>query len=460
MTGPLAVVSFLRRTLSSMPSRSKPSPPTKAAKASASSTPVADAVVVLTTGVPAAISSKAAAKARGNGAAKASKIAKAVIVVKSDEHDERDEDEDERDEDADEEADPADTELVEGEGAAALAEDDENIGKVEWEDDDEAGSGRGRGRERDRNDRTSDAAPPSTALAAPASSSGVSRMDPLAVYMREVHRHPVLSPEEQQGLARTFLETQNPELAAKLVTTNLRLVVKIAYEYRRACKNIMDLVQEGNIGLLQAVKRYDPYRGVRLSSYAAWWIRAYMLRYVLNNFRLVKLGTTQNQRRLFFNLNKARAKLSAMGIDATDEAIAKQLDVTPDDVREMTVRLGSSEASLDAPVGNGDGDGKSLARVDALPSLDTPADESLAHLEMLSLMREHLVDFRETLPVASKELVIFDKRLVSDEPLTLQEIGDSYGISRERVRQLEQRVTTKLRAYLIERVGEVVDPRP
>lgn len=447
-----------------MPAPSKPSRPTKAAKASASSTPdaVADAVVVVTPVVTEAFAAKArgngAAKARGSGAAKAPKRAKSVIVVKSDEDEQDEQDDESRDEDADEEADSAETELVDGDDAAALAEDDENIGKVEWEDDDEAGAGRARGR--GRSDRTSDASPPSTALAAPASSSGVSRMDPLAVYMREVHRHPVLSPEEQQALARTFLETQNPELAAKLVTTNLRLVVKIAYEYRRACKNIMDLVQEGNIGLLQAVKRYDPYRGVRLSSYAAWWIRAYMLRYVLNNFRLVKLGTTQNQRRLFFNLNKARAKLSAMGIDATDEAIAKQLDVTPDDVREMTVRLGSSEASLDAPVGNGDGDGKALARVDALPSLDTPADESLAHLEMLSLMREHLVDFRETLPVASKELVIFDKRLVSDEPLTLQEIGDSYGISRERVRQLEQRVTTKLRAYLIERVGEVVDPRP
>ena len=422
-----------------------PLPPSAAVTAAPSEKSAAEVIVVPPSSRPVA-SGRSALPAKAAKAANATKGAKPVIVVAKDDAHEEEEDDDESD-------DPVDSELVEGD-APALAgdEDDEDLGKVDWDEDDDAPRGRG------SRSKHSDA-PPSSALA-PVSSSGISRMDPLAVYMREVQRHPVLSPEEQQGLARTFLETQNPELAAKLVTTNLRLVVKIAYEYRRACKNIMDLVQEGNIGLLQAVKRYDPYRGVRLSSYAAWWIRAYMLRYVLNNFRLVKLGTTQNQRRLFFNLNKARAKLSAMGIDPTDEAIAKQLDVTTDDVREMTVRLGASEASLDAPVGNGGDEGKALTRIDAMPSLDAPADESLAHLQMLSLMRDHLVDFRETLPAASKELVIFDKRLVADEPLTLQEIGDSYGISRERVRQLEQRVTTKLRAYLIERVGDVVDDGP
>ena len=152
-----------------------------------------------------------------------------------------------------------------------------------------------------------------------------------------------------------FLQTQDPALAAQLVTANLRLVVKIAYEYRRAYKNIMDLVQEGNIGLMQAVKRYDPYRGVKLSSYAAWWIRAYILRFILNNWRLVKLGTTQAQRKLFFNLRKKRAELVAMGIDPTDAEVAKQLNVPESDVAEMDVRLQSSEKSLDAPVGDAEG---------------------------------------------------------------------------------------------------------
>ncbi len=142
--------------------------------------------------------------------------------------------------------------------------------------------------------------------------------------------------------------------------------MKIAYEYRRAYKNIMDLIQEGNIGLMQAVKRYDPYRGVKLSSYAAWWIRAYILRFILNNWRLVKLGTTQAQRKLFFNLRKKRAELVAMGIDPTDAEVAKRLNVPESDVTEMELRLSSSEKSLDAPVG--DAEGRAIAKVDMVPS--------------------------------------------------------------------------------------------
>lgn len=453
MTPVLPVVSFpRRREAPPMTSRTQPPPPKKARASTPPSAEEADAVVVLP---PTAARGFSAAKgARGASAKGTAKAAKPVVVIREDGAAEEEEEEDT--EDGALEGDPeefGDDAFAEGDGAAVVSveEDDEDLGKVDWDDDGDAPPKRSR--------RTNSEAPASTSIA-PVSDVALGRVDPLSLYMREVQRHPVLSPEEQQAIAKSFLESQDPELAAKLVTTNLRLVVKIAYEYRRACKNIMDLVQEGNIGLLQAVKRYDPYRGVRLSSYSAWWIRAYMLRYVLNNFRLVKLGTTQNQRRLFFNLNKARAKLAAMGIEATDEAIAKQLDVTTDDVREMSVRLGSSEASLDAPVGNGGDDGKALARVDAMPSLDAPADESLAQMEMLSLMREHLVEFRETLPAESKELVIFDRRLVAEEPLTLQEIGDTYGISRERVRQLEQRVTSKLRAFLIERVGEVAEDTP
>ena len=153
-------------------------------------------------------------------------------------------------------------------------------------------------------------------------SSSIERFDPLSAYLREVQRHRLLSPEETQALAEKFVKTQDSATAARLVTSNLRLVVKIAYEYRRAYKNIMDLIQEGNIGLMQAVKRYDPYRGVKLSSYAAWWIRAYILRFILNNWRLVKLGTTQAQRKLFFNLRKKRAELVALGIDPTNDEIA------------------------------------------------------------------------------------------------------------------------------------------
>jgi RNA polymerase sigma-32 factor len=286
------------------------------------------------------------------------------------------------------------------------------------------------------------------------SGSSIERFDPLSAYLREVQRHPLLQPEETAALAKKFVETQDPAAAARLVTANLRLVVKIAYEYRRAYKNIMDLIQEGNIGLMQAVKRYDPYRGVKLSSYAAWWIRAYILRFILNNWRLVKLGTTQAQRKLFFNLRKKRAELVALGVDPSNAEIARQLNVPENEVAEMDVRLQASEKSLDAPIG--DGEGRATARVDTMPSQTEGPEAVVADGELQGLLKEKLDSFRGTLAGKDKELAIFDERLVADEPLTLQELGDRFGISRERVRQLEQRLTGKLRDYLRDELGDSV----
>jgi len=280
----------------------------------------------------------------------------------------------------------------------------------------------------------------------------LSRTDPLQAYLREVQRHPLLTPEEEQKLTRHYVETQDVKTAARLVTANLRLVVKLAYEYRRAYKNIMDLIQEGNIGLMQAVKRYDPYRGVKLSSYAAWWIRAYILRFILNNWRLVKLGTTQAQRKLFFNLNKEKARLSAMGIEPTAGEIARRLSVDESEVIDMDRRLSSGEASLDAPVG--DSEGRSVSRIDLMPSYTTGPDAAFESQEMAEMVRERLAKFRETLK--GKDVIIFDKRMAAEDPLTLQELGDEFGISRERVRQLEARLTTKLREYLREELGDAV----
>jgi RNA polymerase sigma-32 factor len=287
------------------------------------------------------------------------------------------------------------------------------------------------------------------------SSTSLARFDAMAAYLREIQRHPLLTPEQTHDLAVKFIESQDPQLAARLVTSNLRLVVKIAYEYRRAYKNIMDLVQEGNIGLMQAVKRYDPYRGVKLSSYAAWWIRAYILRFILNNWRLVKLGTTQAQRKLFFNLRKKRAELQAMGIDPTNAEIAKQLNVPEADVAEMDVRLAANERSLDAPVG--DSEGRAIAKVDMMPSMAEGPEALMADEELQALLKEKLAGFREQLLGKEKELAIFDQRLVADEPLTLQELGDRFGISRERVRQLEQRLTSRLREYLKQEMGDAAE---
>jgi len=282
----------------------------------------------------------------------------------------------------------------------------------------------------------------------------LSRTDPMQAYLREVQRYPLLTSEEEKALTTKYAQTGDVNIAARLVTANLRLVVKLAYEYRRAYKNIMDLVQEGNIGLMQAVKRYDPYRGVKLSSYAAWWIRAYILRFILNNWRLVKLGTTQAQRKLFFNLNKEKAKLSAMGIEPTAGEIAERLSVDEQEVIDMDRRLSSGEASLDAPAG--DAEGRTISRVELMPSANAGPDSAFEAQEMGHLVHDRLMRFRETL--AGKDAIIFDKRMAAEDPLTLQELGNEFGISRERVRQLEARLHNRLRDYLREELpGEMAE---
>jgi RNA polymerase sigma-32 factor len=289
-------------------------------------------------------------------------------------------------------------------------------------------------------------------VAAETTSSSLTRLDPMQQYLREVQRHALLSPDEEHALAVKYVGTGDVAAAARLVTANLRLVVKIAYEYRRAYKNIMDLVQEGNIGLMQAVKRYDPYRGVKLSSYAAWWIRAYILRFILNNWRLVKLGTTQAQRKLFFNLNKEKARLSAMGIEPSSAEIARRLGVEEQEVTDMDRRLSSGEMSLDAPVG--DTEGRPVSRLEMMPTTASGPDAAVADGEIQQMVKAKLADFRTTLK--GKDVDIFDERLVAEEPLTLQELGDKFGISRERVRQLEARLTGRLREYLKSELGDAV----
>ena len=285
--------------------------------------------------------------------------------------------------------------------------------------------------------------------------SSLARYDALQAYMRDVHRYQVLDPETQKALAVRYREEGDLDAARQLVTSNLRLVVKIAYDYRRAYRNVMDLIQEGNIGLMQAVKKYDPYKGVKLSSYAAWWIRAYILRFILNNWRLVKLGTTQAQRKLFFNLSKEKARLSAMGIEPSAENIAQRLDVSVEDVNSMDRRLSAGEMSLDTPVG-GD-ENKSQTRVDLMPALGTRVDELLADEELGKLLHSEMHSFGETLK--GKERQIFYERLMAEDPRTLQELGADFGVSRERVRQLEKRLQERLRKYLEEKLGsEVLEP--
>ncbi len=278
--------------------------------------------------------------------------------------------------------------------------------------------------------------------------------DALQRYLADVSRHPLLSREEENALAwRYFKDPEhNLDAAYRLVTANLRLVVKIAHQYRRAAFNLLDLVQEGNIGLMQAVKKFDPSKGNKLSSYAAWWIRAYILRFIMDNFRIVKLGTTEAQRKLFFNLRKEQEKLALLGIEAGPKLLAERLDVTEEDVVEMQSRLGQEELSLDVPVGSEESKATHLDRLEAAAA---PADEQLGDAELRSRFHEKLMEFAKGLE--DKERFIFERRLVAEEPLTLQEIGDQYRLTRERVRQIEARLTKKLRDYVAKEMPEFGD---
>ncbi|MCB9556406.1 MAG: RNA polymerase factor sigma-32 [Deltaproteobacteria bacterium] len=278
--------------------------------------------------------------------------------------------------------------------------------------------------------------------------------DPLQAYINEARRYPLLSREEEHELATAYYETGDVEAAKRLVTSNLRLVVKIAHQYRRAYRNVLDLVQEGNIGLMHAVRKFDPYRGVKLSSYAAWWIRAYILKFILNNWRLVKIGTTQSQRKLFFNLRKEVEKLQQMGIDSPEpKLLAQRLDVPEHEVRTMQKRLAAGDVSLDAPLRDDDG---ATTRLDFISDDGAVSPDVAVANKMLSeQLDQHLRAFADTLSGRDRE--IFDLRTIAEEPLTLQEIGDRYGITRERARQIERRMMDKLRDYLRDKLGDAVD---
>ena len=279
---------------------------------------------------------------------------------------------------------------------------------------------------------------------------GLVRYDPLRAYLAEISRHRVLSRDEEHALAVRFAETGDVDAAYKLVASNLRLVVKIAHEYRRTAFQLLDLIQEGNMGLMQAVKKYDPWKGVKLSSYAAWWIRAYIIRFIMENWRMVKLGTTQAQRKLFFNLSKEREKLLARGIEPTPRLLAKNLQVEEKDVEEMSARMASDDVSLDAPL-RGDDDDTRQTRLDRVAAAgDAQADERIGDEQLRRVFREKLDAFAKTI-TDEKERYIFEHRLLPPEgqtPLTLQEIGDRFRLTRERARQIEAKLTARLRAYV------------
>ena len=271
--------------------------------------------------------------------------------------------------------------------------------------------------------------------------------DPLQRYMQEIHSYPLLSLEEERELARRFHEEGDIEAAKRLVATHLRLVAKIAMEYRTAYHNVLDLIQEGNIGLLQAVRRFEPDKGARLAHYASWWIRSYILKYILDNFRLIKIGTTKNQKKLFFNLMREKERIEAMGYYATPTELSRRLGVGKKEVEEMERRLTTPEYALQAPVHPGEGEGGAILE-DFLPAEEVPLDERMAKTQTRDMLNEKFVEFESLLN--DREKKIFQERLLAELPLTLQEIADEYGITKERVRQLESRLIAKLKKFFKE----------
>jgi RNA polymerase sigma-32 factor len=270
----------------------------------------------------------------------------------------------------------------------------------------------------------------------------------LQQYLAEVRRYPYLTKEEELRLFHEYRVMGSREAAVKLILSNLRVSVAIAAEYLHTGADHMDLIQEGNVGLMQAIKKFDPAKNVRFYAYAAWWARAYILRYLLNNFRLVKVGTTQDQRKLFYNLKKEKAKLEREGFVPDAKLLADRLNVRERDVIEMDQRLGSWELSLDQPLGE-DKDGTLL---DILPSQDQPADEQIADTELRALFRRKLAEFIKTLD--EREEDILRNRVLSETPLTLEDLGAKYGITKERTRQLEARIIKRLRDYIKKEVKD------
>ena len=268
------------------------------------------------------------------------------------------------------------------------------------------------------------------------------KFDPLQRYLAEISNYKLLTRERERELGIRIQEHGDEESAYIMVTSNLRLVVKIALEFQRVwMQNLLDLIQEGNIGLMQAVRKFDPYKNVKFSYYASFWIKAYILKFIMDNWRLVKIGTTQGQRKLFFKLKKEKQKLIEEGFDPKPKLLSERLGVSEREIVDMDQRLDGWDVSLDAPLK----DDTDTERIEILKTPSDSVEEQVAKKEIESLLHNKIAKFRKKL--TKRELEIFDLRIFSDSPVTLQKIGDRYGISRERVRQVEKNVIKKTREY-------------
>ena len=296
-----------------------------------------------------------------------------------------------------------------------------------------------------------DLVPP--AIPAPRGSRGLVPSDPFRRYLAEARRYPALTREEEQELARRYRDTGDREALFRLVTSNLMQVVRVALSFRRAARNLLDLVQEGNLGLLAAIERFDPELGVRLPTYAAWWIRAYIVKFLLDNVRLVRVGTTNARRKLLRNLRQEKTRLEAAGFEVGPKMLADHFNVSEEDVMDVERALHAQDVSLDAPVG----DSEDRTRGDLMAGTGPSVEEDVARRELQTKVRAAIDRFRHGLD--ERELVILDERLLSEDPATLQAIGDRFGTSREAVRQAEARLMARLKAHLMSEIGDLASVR-
>ena len=279
---------------------------------------------------------------------------------------------------------------------------------------------------------------------------GLVPLDPFAAYLQEAKKYPILTEEEEKELAIRLRETGDVDAAYQLTTANLMLVVKIAMTFKREWQNVMDLVQEGNVGLMKAVKNFDPFRGVRLSAYATWWIKSYILKYILDNWRLVRVGTTNARRKLLFNLKKEKERLEREGFDPSTKLLAKHFGVDEGEIIDVEASIGAFDVSFDTPT-HPDSPMTPAQSLSDGKSLEKGAEIG----QFREILQQKIEGFKSELK--STEIEILEKRILSESPQSLQEIGDQRGVTREAVRQSEQRLLKKFRVYIEEEMPEAAD---
>jgi RNA polymerase sigma-32 factor len=349
---------------------------------------------------------------------------------------------------------PTDTESAEDAGASTDLDPTGTAVAADAEASESTGDAMEEGGSFDEDGEDDDAAAEGPKLPALSrATTAAAKNDLLSYYLAEVRRYPLLEPEEERTLAIKYQDTGDTEAAHALVTANLRLVVKLAFQYHRQWSNVLDLIQEGNVGLVEALNRYDPYRGIRFSSYAQYWIRAMILRFLMDNYRLVRLGSTRHGRKLFFQLQKEKERLIRDGVHPSTLALSEALEVPEKEVVIVDRHLSAPALSLHAPTGAGD-EGRALAEVVGDSDQHTPEDQ-VERGELGAMVQQQLAAFAETLR-DDRERSIWTRRLTAQEPESLASLGTEYGVSKERIRQVEARIKRRLRDHLTRELGDEI----